>query len=418
MRKSIRYIFILFASLFVASIQGKNVKAGYEDTCNIDVIETKYNSYYKCGDNIIYLLPGNKNSSYVIAAKDFNNEKQILYAGVQDGLDTFYTTRFRLYSVVHDNRALFHSDENMWVDLSINGVVVYDGAFKDSALVDNSRASFYRYNEKGTYLIRQYFKGEIIKSIRMIVVDRLDSDITIDSALWGNSELKGEIVTSKENIVFNVDGGKYGFDSKVSLKFNSCEKQISFSKKLELKYEDFADCLKDNDYNSIALTLKSGLGSSSTFKYSFKVVGETVSIKLVDSVSSVVSSSRRIVIKASPGKDNTLDNKYSLYYWSKNPNDKLTYDEFMINYKESENRGTYKSNTGVILRNEEGVYYLYALAKDEDSTTVVRSSEYILTKQKQINKVSRSNVVFVVMLVVISSLPIFIYLIIREKDTI
>ena len=101
--------------------------------------------------------------------------------------------------------------------------------------------------------------------------------------------------------------------------------------------------------------------------------------------SEVISSSRRIVINAIAGKGKQLNENLSLYYWSKNPNDGLNYSDFMVNYEKSENKGTYNSTSGVILRNEEGTYYLYALAKDGNSEIVVRSDEYVLKKKEKLN---------------------------------
>ena len=41
----------------------------------------------------------------------------------------------------------------------------------------------------------------------------------------------------------------------------------------------------------------------------------------------------------------------------------MKYEEFLSNYENSRYRGVYSSSKGVILRDAEGTYYLYALAK-------------------------------------------------------
>lgn len=419
MKKIINVFLTVCACVFLVMCFGDNVKASYDDTCVGGEIETNSLNYKKCNNGIIYLLPGNEHSSYIISIEDADRNKQILYAGKQNGVETFYTTRFNLYSVVYDDRGLFSSDENYWMDLSINGVVKYSGEFNDNILVDESEKMFTIYSEVGTYLLRQYYKDEIVGVIRVVVVNRLDVDLMIDSAYYGNAVLDGgEIVKSTGNLVFNVNGGKYGFESVVNVSVNSCNIEVAFSKKIVVSHESFASCLIDNDDNKVSVTLTNGLSMKKTFTYEFKLVGESVSIKLENNISTLATSSRRIVIKASAGKDSELNTDYSLYYWSKNPNDGLNYSDFMVNYEKSENKGTYNSTSGVILRNEEGTYYLYALAKDGNSEIVVRSDEYILTKKRGVNRVSKSNVIFVAIMVVIAALPIFVYLLIREKDTV
>ena len=418
MKKIFNKFLAVCGCVFFMMCFSTNVKASYDDVCIGEEIETNSINYKKCDNGIIYLLPGNEHSSYIISIEDADRNKQILYAGKQNGLETFYTTRFNLYSVVYDDRGLFSGDENYWMDLSINGVVKYSGKFNDNLLVDESEKKFTIYSEVGTYLLRQYYKNEIVSAIRVVVVNRLDADLLIDSAYYGPTDLNNkEIVKNESNLVFNIGGGKYGFDSVVNVIVNSCDMEVEFSKSIVINNENFSSCLIDNDDNKVSVTLSNGLGMKKTVTYEFELVGESVSIKLENNISTLTTNSRRIVIKASAGKDSELDASYSLYYWSKNPNDGLNYNDFMINYAKSDNKGTYNSTSGVILRNEEGTYYLYALAKDGNSEIVVRSDEYILTNKRGVNRVSKSNVIFVAVMVVIAALPIFVYLLIREKDT-
>mgnify|MGYP003295653248 CR=1 FL=1 len=88
----------------------------------------------------------------------------------------------------------------------------------------------------------------------------------------------------------------------------------------------------------------------------------------------------------------------------------------MSNYENSLYKGRYTSSKGVILRDTEGTYYLYALAKDDDSSLVVRSDEYILKKGTKINKVIIDDVIIVFILGVLAIAPIAVYLIIRVKE--
>lgn len=410
------YVFVFFA-LFIA-FSFENVRAEYSDVCNGDEIQALNSNYKKCDDNIVYLID-NRYSSYINSTEDFSGKKQLLYAGKIDNADTFYTTKFEFHGVVFDNRKIGSTKENLWSDLSIDGVVRYTGKFNDNFLVDESSMTSTVYNEVGTYLIRQFVNGKIEKIIRVIVVHRLDDKMSVTSAKWGNNNLSlKEIVRGNDDIVFEIEGGDYGFELDANLKVNSCNIIVPFSKKMVISYSEFSDCLLDNDKNKITLSLVNGLGMQKDFKYTFNLVGEKVSIKLINSISTIQTSSRRIVIKASAGKGSELDTNYNLYYWSTSPNDNLTYDDFMSNYSNSAYKGSYSADTGVILRNETGTYYLYALAKDGNSEVVVRSDEYILTNSRGVNRIDKSNLVFLLGLIIISTMPIFIYLLIREKDTI
>ena len=420
MKKIIGNSIIFVMSLFLFVIVGSRVNATYDKVCNRGKLQTNDIEYRDCGTQIIYLYPEDKeHSSYIIASNTYGSEDSIIYAGERDGLETFYSTRFLIYSVAYDNRGLFTSSEDMWMDMSIDGVQVYSGKFKDNALLDNSSAKFLSpYNQVGNYLIRQYKSGQVVSAIRMIVIGPKDYDLKVEDAKFGSDSVRdGEIIDTKGDISFDIGGGKYGFGNRIVFELNSFKKEYSFSKNLNIKYDEISNYLKYNAKNKMKLTLSNGLKMSQTFEFSFRLVSEDVSIKLENSISKIETSSRRIVIKANAGKGKSLNTDYNLYYWSKNPNDKLTYEDFMTNYEDSENKGSYTSNKGVILRNEEGTYYLYALAKDDDSIVVVRSDEYILTKQEAINKVIKQDVVFVIVLIGIAALPIVIYTIIRGKDT-
>ena len=412
------FMFIFFMLVFLSF--GDKVDATYYEICNMGEVETNSFSYNRCGTKIVYLYEEDKkHSSYIISNNTYGSSDELLYAGKIDGLDTFYGYKFLLYRVVYDDRGFFTHNDDMWMDMSINGLVVYSGEFKDSGLIDNSSAGFnVIYNEVGTYLLRQYKGGKVVKSIRVIIVGREDYDLNIKSAMWGGDNLaSGQVTFSEEDMSFEFSGGKYGFANKVGVEINSCNLKFDFGKKISIPHEIFSKCVLDNDVNVVTLNMANGLNMSKSFTYKFKVSSENVSIKLESSISKIATSSRRIVIRASAGEGDTLDESSSLYYWSRRPDDRLTYQDFMSNYAVSEHRGSYTSDKGVILRNEVGTYYLYALAKDSDSVAVVRSDEYILTENNKINKVNQDDVIFVIILSILAILPIIVYIVIRGKDT-
>ena len=176
-------------------------------------------------------------------------------------------------------------------------------------------------------------------------------------------------------------------------------------------------CLKRNEKNALNITLYNGFNEPAIFKYKFNLVSEKITINLESTVSKLETSSRRILINAKAGNGKELDKNYSLYYWSTSSTDGLNYEDFMENYKNSKYKGTYSDSKGVILRNTEGVYYLYALAKDDDSSTVVKSDEYVLKESQKLNKVIIDDVIIVCVLGILALLPIVVYLVTRVKDT-
>lgn len=418
MKKIIRvlafFILFLMMGVFVDDV----VMASYEDICS-EKIETEDGYVYNCEKNIIYIDPSDSKSSYMIASNRYMSKNRILYAGVVDGLDTFYSTSFSYYRVVYDDRGLFTSSKSKYSDISINGEMVYNGKFKDNLLVDNSVEGFLPYfDEKGTYLIRHYVNSKVVRSIRMIVIDEKDNDLKVSAAFYGNESLDSkEMVYSNSNLRFVISGGKYGIGDNVTININECVIDKSYNKELILYTEEFGKCLINNGVNKISVTLVNGLNDTIDFSYKLNFINQDVTIRLVDSISKIETSSRRILIVPTAGKGKTLDEDSNLYYWSTSSSDKLTYEDFMYNYDNSKYKGTYSSNKGVILRNEDGTFYLYALASDGESYSVVRSDEYVLTKTTFINRVTKSDIILVVFLFIFASLPIFVYLIIRGKDT-
>ena len=415
--------FLIFISVFVSFLlfNGSKVSA-YTDTCNAGEIYSVSGTYKLCGSNNIYLMENNKElSSFLVATRGVSNrDGKVIYAGKVGGIDTFYSSGFNFYGVVYDDKGLFTSSNNVWSDVSINGIVVYSGEFEDNALLDESREGFIEYyDEVGTYLIRQYIGGKVQSAIKVIVVDRNAVEVNVEDAKFGDDLLEDiNLPYSQSDLSFKFSGGTYGFGQKVSLSVNSCKITVPFRNVLVVDYDLFGACLLPNEFNTVSLTAYNGFNNDKTFKYLFNLRSSNVSIKLEASFSDVVTTSKRILITANAGNNAVLDEDYCLYYWSKSANDGLTYNEFMTNYELSEHKGMYSSNKGVILRDSSGTYYLYALAKDDNSTVVVRSDKYEFKKSKRVNKVIWQDFALVGTFCFFAAIPIFVYLFIREKDTI
>jgi hypothetical protein len=178
---------------------------------------------------------------------------------------------------------------------------------------------------------------------------------------------------------------------------------------------NFNNLLSQGDTNKVVVTVENYLGFSETNTYYINALSSNVSINFASISSEVISSSRRIVINANAGIGEKLDKDYCWYYWSTNPNDSLKYEDFLINYARSEYKGSYSEDKGVILRNTAGTYYLYALAKDEDSYIVSRSEGYTLDDTGFYVSYSEYDAILVVSLLIIAIIPISIYLFIRKR---
>lgn len=421
MRKSIfKYLVIVSIFAFMHLFNASVVKASYDQTCAINVIKATFNDYYDCGDNPIYLMEDNKEkSSFIIAGYKNDIKNRVLYAGKIDGIDTFYASAFKYYAVVYDDRPLFGYGNDMWSNVTINNETVYDGSFENSFFKDKSYTKLVAlYNEIGTYIIRQYVGGSVTRMIKVIIPDNENIGIFVSEAKYGNINMDGSSTREKyENIKFVITGGEYGYDNSVSVKINECVSKEKFSNEIILENSTFKDCLNFGENNKVVITLRNGLNVKKEYSYNFTIDNQNVSIKLESSISKVSTSSRRIVINAKAGINKKLDVSSNLYYWSTNDNDKLTYEDFMTNYEKSDKKGSYTSNKGVILRNSEGTYYLYALAKDDDSYVVVRSEKYVLNESGFVNKIIYKDFILVGLLCIGAALPVFIYLFVRGKDT-
>lgn len=409
------FIIVCFIMFF---FDQRNAKAiNYDRVCS-EIIEAEKSLYRKCGDNYIYLMDDKVNSSHFVSTLEMFTDNQILYAGKVDGIDTFYSTGFYYFSVIYDNRKSGETNYNYWSDIVLNGSVIYDGEFEDTWLIDQSKIEpVVFYNAAGTYLIRQYKGYKITDIIKVIIPKKKDYGISVEEVKYGSDNISSKTLTGKnENLEFKITGGKYGFNDDVNVNVNGCEFIVTFNKNLVIDNSKFKNCLKYNSSNSVSLSVYNGFNLKKIFKYSFYLNSNEVSIKLEDSVSAIETSSRRVLIKSYAGTGKSLQDEFNLYYWSKSPDDDLTYEDFINNYENSMYRGSYSSSRGVILRGAVGTYYLYAMAKDEDSVIVVRSNAYILKKKAKLNKIITKDIIFVGALVVLGIVPIAIYLSIRGKD--
>lgn len=421
MRKSMfKYLFVVAIFAFMYLFNINIVKASYDNTCSINVIKATSSDYYDCGDNPIYLMEDNKEkSSFIIASYKNDVKNKVLYAGKIDGVDTFYASAFKYYAVVYDDRPLLGYGKDMWSNITINNETVYDGSFENSFFTDRSYKKLLAlYNEVGTYIIRQYVGGSVTKMIKVIIPDNKDIGIFVSEAKYGSINMDGSSTRDKyENVKFVITGGEYGYDNDVSIKINECVNKVKFSNEIIIENSNFKDCLNFGESNKVVITLRNGLNVKKDYLYNFIIDNQNVSIKLESSISKASTYSRRIVINAKAGTNKELDTSSNLYYWSTSDNDKLTYEDFMTNYENSDKKGTYTSNKGVILRNSEGTYYLYALAKDDDSYVVVRSEKYVLNESRFVNKIIYKDFILVGLLCLGAALPVFIYLFVRGKDT-
>lgn len=408
------FSFLIFGWIF----NSFQIKAyNYFSLCNETVV-AESGSYRKCGDNHLYLISEKDKSSHFVSTLEMYSSSQILYAGVIDGLDTFYSNGFYYYGVVYDNQKYGETNLNYWSDIVLDNVLIYDDSFNDIFMDQSKESSTYFIKKKGTYLIRQHIGSEIVKVVKMIVVDKKDFSLGIEKVKYDGKDINSnKIIGLDGDLSISFYGGKYGFDKYVKVEVNSCFKNVAFKRNLIVENETFKGCLKYNENNKIHITVTNGLGNKKTFDYNLKLLSNDVSISLENSVSSIETSSRRIVIRAIAGEGKQLNENLSLYYWSKDADDALSYQDFLTNYDESNYKGAYSSNKGVILRNTVGTYYLYVLAVDDDSIAIVRSDEYVLKKKEKLNNIMANDVLFVLCLAVLSVIPIMIYINIRGKDT-
>ena len=419
MKKSFCFLIVFLLYVFVFCQDRCFAQEAYSSVCNENV-EAEGKTYKNCGNGYIHTLPDDKerSSGFRSTRKFGGDESRTIYIGKENNIDTFYTMGFYYYSVVYDDMSIANSDKNYWTTVSINGWIAHNSSFEDIPFVDQSKKiGNIFFNVEGEYLIKQYIGNEVVNVLRVYVIGKQESDVGVASVKYGNKDIDSlNLIGLDSDFTIEMSGGKYGFGENVDVSINSCSFAYPFAKSLMIYNKDIKSCLNYKS-NNLSLSIYNGFGGKEIFKYSFNINSNDVFIKLEDSVSEVETSSRRVLIKAYAGEGKEIDEQYNLYYWSMNPDDSLSYESFIKNYENSAYKGTYSSHKGVILRNAVGTYYLYALAKDDDSVAVVRSDEYILKEEKILNEIMLEDTMLVLGLCVGAVLPIVIYLIIRGKDT-
>lgn len=405
--------FILFVMSFFCN--SNEVEAGYLG-CNQKIENT---DYYNCGDRVYTYHGPKERSSMLLAIPGYT----IVYAGEMDGYSIFYANGLRYYNRTYDDRT--SSNNNIWTTISREGKLIFSGEFDDSWIVDETHEGFYNEGDPlgdGIYEVIQYNNnGSVYKKLIVYNISKTISNIYNTRIL--SFEYDGKAI-EEENAVDVIElqnklaikiGTNFGI-KKVSIKVNDIEtKDYSISKNTIIFGPNFNNIVSRGNTNKIKIIVENYLGFSVTKTYYINALSSNVSINFASISSEVISSSRRIVINADAGIGGKLDRDYCWYYWSTNPNDSLKYEDFLINYARSEYKGSYSEDKGVILRNTAGTYYLYALAKDEDSYIVSRSEGYTLDDTGFYVSYSEYDAILVVSLLIIAIIPISIYLFIRKR---
>ena len=405
--------FILFVmSFFVNSMK---VEAGYIG-CSRKIENTQY---YDCGDRIYTYLGPQERSSIIVTLPGRN----IVYAGEEEGYSIFYTNGFRYYNRTYDDRT--SANNNIWTTISREGKMIFSGAFKDSWIVDETHEGFYDEGDPladGIYEVIQYNNnGSVYRKLIVYNISGTVSNVYNTRIISFNYD--GTII-EEDNAVDVIElqnkltikiGTNFGIKS-ATIKINNVKTNEYTIKNNTIVFgPNFNNLLSQGDTNKVVVTVENYLGFSVTKTYYINALSSNVSINFASISSEVISSSRRIVINANAGIGEKLDKDYCWYYWSTNPNDSLKYEDFLINYARSEYKGSYSEDKGVILRNTAGTYYLYALAKDGSSYKVSRSEGYTLDDTGFYVSYSEYDAILVVSLLIISIIPISIYLFIRKR---
>ena len=254
-------------------------------------------------------------------------------------------------------------------------------------------------------------KGEkgCIKTMKQII--HLDLGYTVQWVRYYKQAVVTEVKNEISIDLFTNFGVK-----EVSIKVNGedYKKYMFEGNSITLDYR-INSYLNRGSLNEIEIYAKSYLGKEITKIYNFTLLTSDVSINFSSIASDVISSSRRILVNADAGIGKELDTDYCWYYWSTSPSDSLDYEAFLLNYAKSEYKGSYSENKGVILRNTAGTYYLYALAKDDNSTIVSRSEGYILDDTGFTVSYTINDAILIVSLLIVAIVPISIYLFVRKR---
>lgn len=407
MLKKIKYImFIMFVALFFTCFD----KVEAYQYCEEKIENT---NYYNCG-NYVYTYPEDVNNSSIVYTLDSN--VNFIYAYSDEETSVFYTNYFKLLNRSYDDQS--SKNNNIWTIIYHHGKLVFSGEFKDSWLIDDSHSGYTGKYYDDVYGIYQYHQNG--KLVRKIVIRNVENgEINFNDLVYNGEILKtkdiNEISSAKEDLVLHLNS-EYGV-KKVEVKLGN----IAIESKLVngnivIDKDVFNQALTFGKDTKLKVTVYDYLNFESSIEYSIKVLLDKVSISFSTIESISVSSSRRIVINALAGNGKELDTDYCWYYWSKSPDDSLNYETFLKNYVNSDYKGSYSEDKGVILRNTSGTYYIYALAKDNDSWVVEKSEGYALSYSENKSNYKINDWIFIVSLLILCVLPITIYLYIGKKE--
>lgn len=407
-RKLCKVLSLVCAAFLFCLLTTSKVSAGYK-YCD-DKIEGT--NYYNCGNFIYTYYEDTTISSIIYASKEGAN---IIYAGEENGVHVFYASGLKFYNRSYDDTS--KNNNNLWTVVSTRGKEVFSGEFKDSWLLNDSHEDYYFYKlNRDVYTFRQYVNdGDLY---RTIVVYNVDKDIIdIDSVSYDETILSSSaqpVLLANEGINIKVSA-KYGAKS-VKVYINGNLADTTFNGVIaHVEASEVNKYLLPGEIVSIEIVAHNFFTGEVSNKYKVKLVSDTVTINFSTMSSIIESSSRRILISADAGKGKTLDKDYCWYYWSTSGDDSLEYDDFLRNYANSSYKGSYSEDKGVILRNTTGRYYLYALAKDDDSWVVKKSEGYILNNVHPMPIYNQRDMILIASLAVLAILPIAIYLCIRKK---
>ena len=193
--KKIFWILPFFALFFCFLLTDHfNAKASdnYGSVCNKNII-ARDRVYKNCGNGYIHTLPYEKSrsSGFSSTQKAEGDDSRTLFVGEIGGIDTFYTQGFYYYSVVYDDTSISNHNNNYWTTISRDGWIVHDKSFDDIIAVDQSkRFNVLFFNLEGEYLIKQYIGSNVANMLRVYVVGKNDLDLWVDSAKYGNKDIK------------------------------------------------------------------------------------------------------------------------------------------------------------------------------------------------------------------------------------
>ena len=414
--KKLFKIFSMCFILFVISIFVNSSRVEAYVGCNYKIENTEF---YDCG-NYVYTYPADYSKSSMIYAMPGNN---VVYAGEREGYHLFYVNDFRYYNRTYDDRSL--KNNNIWTSVSSIYGVVFSGEFKDSILLDETHEGVYNGGYSigaGKYEVIQYHQNGEVYS-KLLIYNISDSISNIYNTNVKSFDYDGTIIEP------NVNTDVVELNDKLIVNLNTSFGIKDFYLKVDgVEVENyriinnsvifdagFNKYLNKGNVNTIEVYAKNYLGTVVNETYFINALSTNVSINFSSISSDVISSSRRIVISAHAGIGKTLDTDYCWYYWSTSANDSLEYEDFLVNYAKSEYKGSYSEDKGVILRNTSGTYYLYALAKDEDSYIVSRSEGYTLDDNGFSFELTINDWIFIVSLLILVVVPILIYLSTRRR---